>query len=61
MCVRAELVEIEGSSGMLDIESLGVVSGASMFLTETLPHFEVTWEKFVEEPVIRVPARKGNC
>lgn len=54
------MADIGSTAGMLHVESLGVVSGASMHLTTTLPHFEVTWEEFIEEPVIKVPARKSK-
>lgn len=44
---------------MVKIESLGTVSGVNMFLTETLPHVEIEWEKFVSPPKVSVPATKG--
>lgn len=58
MGVDVDLQPIENPAGMVKVNSLGVVRGASLFLTEKLPHVELTWKKFVEAPQATVPARK---
>lgn len=45
---------------MVKIDSLGVVSGVELFVTESLPHVEFEWEKFVSPPKASVPATKGT-
>lgn len=54
------MAPIKSPAGMVKIESLGVVSGASVFATGKLTHVEMEWKQFVTPPKASVPATMGE-
>jgi len=44
----------------VQVKGLGKAKNCKSFVTETLPHVEVVWEKFVKAPEVTVAASKKN-